>query len=269
LSSKAGPIHQCSNVFYTWDLPRKLGQHFLTSETVLAQIAAAAARTQPHCIVEIGPGRGALTRHLLPLCEQLHVIELDVRLADSLTRKFGNQPHLHIHRGDVLDSNLAEWGPAVIAGNLPYYITSPIVEKFLQLDSAFPAAVFLMQLEVAQRLLAKPNSRDYGYLTVATQIVCQVELVCKVPASAFSPPPKVESAAVRLTRRLETTPDLPALLEFVGRCFKHKRKTLRNNLRPFYGPVVDGLPEAGLRAEQLQLMQFADLRARLTLNRRE
>jgi 16S rRNA (adenine1518-N6/adenine1519-N6)-dimethyltransferase len=171
---------------------------------------------------------------------------------------------LHIHQGDALESNLAEWGPAVIAGNLPYYITSPIVERFLQLDPTFPLAVFLMQLEVAQRLLAKPHSRDYGYLTVATQIVCHVELVCKVPPSAFSPPPKVESAAIRLIRRPELTPDLPALLKFVGRCFTHKRKTLRNNLRPFYGTGIDEMPEAGLRAEQLQLTQFADLRARLS-----
>jgi 16S rRNA (adenine1518-N6/adenine1519-N6)-dimethyltransferase len=250
-------------------LPRKFGQHFLTSETVLAQIADAAAKTQPHCIVEIGPGRGALTRHLLALCEELHVIELDARMVDALTRKFAEQRHLHVHHGDVLDSDLAAWGPAVIAGNLPYYITSPIIEKFLNLDSNFPAAVFLMQLEVALRLLAKPNSRDYGYLTVATQTVCEVELVCKVPPSAFSPPPKVESAAVRLARRPERALDLPTLLKFVGRCFTHKRKTLRNNLRPFYGPAIDSMPEAGLRAEQLQLGQFADLRARLSLGNGE
>ena len=120
-----------------------------------------------------------------------------------------------------------------------------------------------MQLEVAQRLLAKPNSRDYGYLTVATQIVCETEMVCKVPASAFSPPPKVESAAVRLVRRPGTTPDLAHLLKFVSRCFTHKRKTLRNNLRPFYGMAIDAMPEAGLRAEQMPLDQFANLRARL------
>lgn len=252
-------------MFYTWGLPRKLGQHFLTSESILVQIAGAAGETHPHCIVEIGPGRGALTRHLLPLCEELHVVELDSRLVDFLTRKFKDNSNLHIHQADALDTNLAQWGPAVIAGNLPYYITSPLVEKFLQLDPSFPVAVFLMQLEVAQRLLANPHSRDYGYLTVATQIVCQVELVCKVSASAFSPPPKVESAAVRLTRRLELTPDLPALLKFVGKCFTHKRKTLRNNLRPFYGAAIDAMPESGLRAEQLQLMQFADLRARLGL----
>ena len=246
-------------------MPRKLGQHFLTSQTILAQIAAAAAKTRPHCIVEIGPGRGALTSHLLPLCEQLHVIELDERLVESLTRKFANQPNLHIHHGDALESNLAAWGPAVITGNLPYYITSPIVEKFLELGPEFPSAVFLMQLEVALRLLAKPNSRDYGYLTVATQLVCEAEMVCKVPASAFSPLPRVESAAVRLSRRPTLTADLVALLKFVGRCFTHKRKTLRNNLRPFYGTAIDGMPEAGLRAEQLQLGQFADLRTRLGL----
>jgi 16S rRNA (adenine1518-N6/adenine1519-N6)-dimethyltransferase len=251
-------------VFYTWGLPRKLGQHFLSSETILAQIAGAAGQTHPDCIVEIGAGRGALTRHLLPLCQQLHVIELDSRLVDSLTRKFTSSPNLHIHHGDVLETDLAQWGPAVIAGNLPYYITSPIVERFLRLEPTFPVAVFLMQLEVAERLLAKPHSRDYGYLTVATQIVCEVELVCKVPPSAFSPPPKVDSAAVRLKRRPELTPDLPELLKFVGRCFTHKRKTLRNNLRPFYGTAIDSMPESGLRAEQLQLGQFADLRARLT-----
>ncbi len=250
-------------MFYTGGLPRKLGQHFLTSEFVLAQIAAAAGQDAPQCIVEIGPGRGALTRHLLPLCQRLHVIELDSRLVDFLTHKFNNFSSLQIHHADALDTNLAQWGPAVIAGNLPYYITSPIVERFLKLDAGFPTAVFLMQWEVAQRLLAQPHSRDYGYLTVATQTVCQVELVCKVPASAFSPPPKVESAALKLTRRPELTPDLPALLTFVGRCFTHKRKTLRNNLRPFYGTAIDGMPEAGLRAEQLPLGQFADLRARL------
>ncbi len=213
--------------------------------------------------MEIGAGRGALTRHLLPLCEELHAIEIDARLARSLAARFAGQTKLHIQHADVLATDVAQWGPAVIAGNLPYYITSPIIERFLQLDSQFPAAVFLMQWEVAQRLLAKPHSRDYGYLTVAAQTVCRVELVCKVPPSAFSPPPKVESAAVRLTRRAEIMADLPALLEFVGRCFTHKRKTLRNNLRPFYGTTIDGMPESGLRAEQLQLTQFADLRSRL------
>jgi 16S rRNA (adenine1518-N6/adenine1519-N6)-dimethyltransferase len=247
-------------------LPRKLGQHFLTSDSILQQIAAAASQTHPSRIVEIGPGRGALTRHLLPLCSELHAIELDRYLADRLTANFAGHSKLTIHHADILATDMAQWGPAVIAGNLPYYITSPIIERFLQLDERFPAAVFLVQWEVAQRLLAKPRTRDYGYLTVSTQTVCQVELVCKVPPSAFSPPPKVDSAAVLLNRRPELTPDLPALLKFVGRCFTHKRKTLRNNLRAYYGDAIDALPEAGLRAEQLELGQFADLKTRLSSN---
>ncbi len=111
-------------------------------------------------------------------------------------------------------TDLAQWGPAVITGNLPYYITSPIIEKFLSLDSRFDIAVFLMQWEVAERLLAKPGTRDFGYLTVATQLVCDVELVCKVPPSAFAPPPKVDSAAVRLRRRAAAPDHLPRPASF-------------------------------------------------------
>jgi 16S rRNA (adenine1518-N6/adenine1519-N6)-dimethyltransferase len=152
----------------------------------------------------------------------------------------------------------------VVIGNLPYYITSPIIEKFLALDGRFSLAVFLMQWEVAERLLARPGSRDYSYLTVATQLVCQVELVCKVPASAFVPPPKVESGAVRLVRKADIPANLRDLVGFVSRCFTQKRKTLRNNLRPYYGTAIDGLPEAGLRGEQLTVEQFIDLHRRLS-----
>ncbi len=210
-------------------------------------------------MVEIGPGRGALTRHLLKKTDELHAIELDSSLVRYLQRHFAAESRLHVHEGDVLGTDLAQWGPAAVAGNLPYYITSPIVEKFLDLDERFGIAVFLMQWEVAQRLLAQPGSRDYGYLTVATQLVCDAELVCRVPPSAFSPPPKVDSGAVRLRRKAYVRDDRRELLKFVGRCFTHKRKTLRNNLRPYYGALIDALPEAGLRAEQLDLERFANL----------
>ena len=240
-------------------LPRKLGQHFLVSQSILEKLAQAACGDHIPRTIEIGPGRGALTRHLLPRTDELHAIEIDTTLVDFLRREFASEPKFHVHQADVLSTNLAQWGGAAIAGNLPYYITSPVIRKFLDLDQRFQSAVFLVQREVADRLLASPGTRDYGYLSVMTQIVCDVELVCHVPAGAFSPPPKVESAAVRLNRKASQSANPEELLTFVGRCFAQKRKTLRNNLRPFYGSAIEGMPEARLRAEQLTVQQFADL----------
>lgn len=244
-------------------MPRKLGQHFLVRDAILERLATAACGEHTPRVIEIGPGRGALTRHLLPHTDELHAIELDSALVEYLATKFAGEPKLHVHAGDVLATDLAQWGPAAIVGNLPYYITSPIIEKFTRLDARFERAVFLMQREVAERLVAGPGTRDYGYLSVATQLVCEVSIVCYVPAAAFVPPPKVESAAVKLVRKGATPENLADLLVFVGRCFAQKRKTLRNNLRPYYGEKIDGLPEAGLRAEQLSLEQFAELHSRL------
>ena len=195
--------------------------------------------------------------------DELHAIELDESLVAFLQAKFAQEPKLRVHHGDVLTMDLAQWGPGVITGNLPYYITSPIIEKFLALDQRFPLAVFLMQWEVAERITARSGTRDYGYLTVAAQLGCDVELICKVPPSAFRPPPKVDSGAVRFRRKAEATPNLSELLTFVSRCFTHKRKTLRNNLKPFHYQI--GLyPEANLRAEQLSIEQFTDLHQRLS-----
>ena len=245
-------------------MPRKLGQHFLVRDAILERLAAAACEGYTPRVIEIGPGRGALSRHLLPRTDELHAIELDAALASYLRSKYASEPKLHVHASDVLSTDLAQWGPAVVTGNLPFYITSPILEKFLAMDQRFPLAVFLMQLEVAERILAAPCTRAYGYLTVATQLVCDVELVCRVPASAFVPPPKVDSAGVRFRRKSDVPADLGSVMTFVGRSFAHKRKTLRNNLRSFYGERVDAFPEAGLRAEQLTIPQFVDLHARLS-----
>jgi 16S rRNA (adenine1518-N6/adenine1519-N6)-dimethyltransferase len=232
-------------------------------DAILERLAVATCGEHTGRVIEIGPGRGALTRHLLPRTDELHVIELDDSLATYLEQKFAAEPKLSIHRGDVLKTDLTQWGPAAIAGNLPYYITSPIIEKFAALDARFPTAVFLMQWEVAERLLANPGSRDYGYLTVSTRLVCDVQLVAKVPPSAFVPPPKVDSGAVRLRRKASVPASLNELLRFVGRCFLQKRKTLRNNLRGIYGARIEAQPEASLRAEQLAISQFLDLYGRL------
>ena len=244
-------------------MPRRLGQHFLVRDAILERLAIKACQEHAPRVIEIGPGRGALTRHLLPRTDELHAIELDRALARYLETKFSAEPKLHVHACDVLSTDLAQWGSAVVTGNVPYYITSPIIERFLALGLQFPTAVFVVQLEVAERLLASPSTRAYGYLTVTTQLVCDVEMIFRIPAAAFAPPPKVDSAGVRFARKSDAPAPLPELLTFVGRCFAHKRKTLRNNLRPFYGSRIEALPESGLRAEQLSVPSFVDLYRRL------
>lgn len=214
-------------------------------------------------VIEIGPGRGALTEVLLARAQKLVAIEVDPVLVHYLRQKFAtaiSEERLTLIEGDILQTDLAAWEPAPIAGNLPYYITSPIVEKVL--SAGVPSAVFLVQAEVAARLAASPGSRDYGYLSVLAQSQARVENLFPVPASAFRPPPKVESAVVRLTPRRAADDfgitDLRSFLRFAGVAFRQKRKTLRNNLNTAYpAEIVDALPEAKLRAEQMTIADLA------------
>jgi len=201
-------------------------------------------------------------------CARVIAIELDAELAGYLREKFAGDSRLEVIQGDVLTTDLGQWGPAVVTGNLPYYITSPIVEKITALGPLARRAVLLVQKEVAERLAAPPGSRAYGYLSVAVQLFAAVRLLFEVRPSAFHPPPKVDSAVVRLDPHGRAAElgigDPRAFLEFVGICFRQKRKTLRNNLAPVYGrEVVDAWPEASLRAEQIPLETFAAMYRRL------
>lgn len=240
----------------------RLGQHFLIRGSVLDKIASAACPDREPLIIEIGPGKGALTQHLLERAERVVAIEVDPYLVTYLKQKFRDAPNLTIVESDVLRADLGEWGPAVIAGNLPYYITSPIFEKVF-LSPGWKRAVFLIQKEVAERVTASPGSRDYGYLTVQTQLFAEPRLLFTVPRAAFHPPPKVDSAVVALDPKSAPV-DTREFLKFAAACFHMKRKTLRNNLRSAYdGALVDALPEAPLRAEQISLDQMLSIYNRL------
>lgn len=235
---------------------------------MLERIAAAACPVPEPLVIEIGPGRGALTARLLPRCGRLIAIELDPPLTEHLRRRFAAAGRLEIVAADVLATDLAQWGEAVIAGNLPYYITSPILEKVLALGALVKRAVLLVQKEVAERLAAAPGGREYGFLSVRTQFLARVELLFTVPPAAFQPPPKVDSALVRLTpfpRAAELgIADPGGFLDFAALCFRQKRKTLRNNLAGRYPSArVDALPEARRRAEELPLEHLAELYRRL------
>lgn len=215
--------------------------------------------------MEIGPGRGALTARLLERAGRVVAIELDPYLAGHLRSQFAAEPRLEILQQDVLNTDLAQWGAVPVAGNLPYYIASTIIERVARIQP--PRAVFLIQNEVAERLVAQPGTRDYGYLTVLIAARMQTRRLFGVKPAAFHPPPKVDSAVVLLEPRNDppAVDDTEAFLQFVGRCFRYKRKTLRNNLVETYGKgAVEAWPEANLRAEQLSINQLAGMYRRLT-----
>jgi 16S rRNA (adenine1518-N6/adenine1519-N6)-dimethyltransferase len=227
-------------------------------------------------VIEIGSGKGALTGPLLDYASKLVAVEVDPYLVHYLRQKFAaalEAGRLSLIEGDILKTDLAplirgSGGGAAIAGNLPYYIASPILEKVFSLGALWERAVFLVQAEVAARLAASPGTRAYGYLSVLTQMHAQPEILFEVPRAAFRPPPKVDSAVIRLVPRDATTgwsvPDKQAFLRFAAACFRQKRKTLRNNLLPRYGhDRVDALPEGRLRAEQMNVSELVGLYHRL------
>ena len=218
-------------------------------------------------MIEIGPGKGALTGPLIDRARKVIAIEIDPYLVHYLRQKFSGvieQGRLLLIEGDVLKTDLAVWGPAVIAGNLPYYITSPILEKIFSLGRNWTRAVFLVQAEVAARLASPPGSRDFGFLSVETQLNARVENLFPVSRGAFRPPPKVDSCVVLLEPRDAAAElgiaDRATFLRFASAAFRHKRKTLRNNLAPFYGKEqLDPIADTRRRAEQMSLAELAAL----------
>jgi 16S rRNA (adenine1518-N6/adenine1519-N6)-dimethyltransferase len=249
---------------------QRLGQHFLGAPGWQKKIFSTLPVGREDVWIEIGPGHGEMTRHLAAHARRLIAIEADTRLftelQENVARRPTDWPGVEIARGDVLEQDLAKLAGGErfrVYGNLPYYITSPILQQTLR--SRVPRAVFLIQKEVAERLVAQPGNRAYGFLTVETALFATARLLFEVKPAAFHPPPKVDSAVVLLEPHgRDWGVDTDGLLRFVGRSFAHKRKTLRNNLAEFYGnPLVDLWPEAGLRAEQLSIDDFVRMYARI------
>jgi 16S rRNA (adenine1518-N6/adenine1519-N6)-dimethyltransferase len=233
-------------------LAQKFGQHFLTSPAILDRIAQLICGSGQPNILEIGPGKGALTERLLAGASYVTAVEIDPELTTYLQSRFSTAETLHLVNADALSLDFAVYHPDIVAGNLPYYVATPLIERTVRLGLP---GVFLIQKEVAQRLAAKPGSRDYGFLTVQTRLFSTPELMFTVPPGAFKPPPKVDSAVVTLHPRDRSSElgidDTDAFLHFLSIAFRQKRKMLRNNLRAEF--PVDGHPEGQFRAEQLSL----------------
>ena len=245
----------------------KLGQNFLNDPQAIDRIVAALGNLSSRTVVEIGPGAGAITAPLAARAHHVVAIEYDHDLALHLRVQFPASK-LTVVEQDVLNFDFAAAALSagqklVVVGNLPYYITSPILQQSLR--QSVPRAVFLIQKEVAERLAAKPGTREYGFLTVQTALFASVRRLFDVKPSAFHPPPKVDSSVILVEPHgRDWGVDREALVRFAGLCFEHKRKTLRNNLAETYGKErIDSWPEAGMRAEQLAIEGFVEMYARI------
>jgi len=263
---------------------QRLGQHFLADEGWREEIARAIrvsaqsiapsplANNAEFCWIEIGAGHGEMTEHLASTGAPVHAIELDARLAATLKQLAKRFPNVEIVSADILESDIAKIaaGKRVrVYGNLPYYITSPILHHLFASAELIDEIHIVIQHEVALRLAAQPGTRDYGYLSVLTQYFSRPELVLEIPRGAFRPPPEVGSALVtlRLPGERAKLPqiDQAAFLDFVKLCFAQKRKTLANNLKSRVKPQLVRQALANLklradaRAEQLSVANLAGL----------
>jgi len=248
---------------------KSLGQHFLNDRRILQRIVDALELTGTETAVEIGPGRGSLTELLVPAAGRVVLIEYDRALAARLREKYAAAKHVTVVEADVLTVNLAEvaGGPYVLVGNVPYYITTPIL--FHALEPPMPRrAVYLVQREVADRIAAAPGSDDYGALSVNVQAVCTATQLFRVAPGSFQPPPKVESAVVRLEPRSDPViehADAERYRRFVLDAFGMRRKQMRRVLRSLWSLDAEGadavLRTAGVdptvRPETLSPADFA------------
>jgi 16S rRNA (adenine1518-N6/adenine1519-N6)-dimethyltransferase len=267
---------------------QRLGQHFLGDPAWREQIARAirvspqslappsATQSKNYCWIEIGAGHGEMTAHLAATGVPVYAIELDSSFANRLQDLTQRFPNVTIVQGDVLKTDIAKLAAGRhvrIYGNLPYYITSPILHHLFAFAALIDEMHIVIQTEVAERLTAQPDSKPYGYLSVATQLYARPELVFRIPRGAFLPPPDVGSALVTLRfpgQRVKLGQGEQAdFLNFVKLCFSQKRKTLVNNLRSVASRdrIREALAALKLRpdsrAEQLSVPVFASLYERV------
>jgi len=248
----------------------KLGQNFLADVGAAEQIVDALGDVTNSVVVEIGPGKGALTQVLARKARQLIAVEVDRMMSTELRFRYRLQPQVEIIEADVLKldfrtvlnrtigplNDLRPLKPsrARVVGNLPYYITSDILLRLFEFHEQFDVIVIMVQREVADRIAALPGTRDYGMLSATAQLYTKVENLFTLPPDAFSPPPKVHSSVLRMTvapRFAELQIKPAEFIRFLKTAFAMKRKTLLNNLKKDYSEEIirNRLKEAGIRAD--------------------
>ena len=247
-------------------IPRKrFGQNFLTDQNVLHDIIRVIAPAASDTMVEIGPGQGAMTALLLPHLSSLHVVEIDRDLVAMLQKKF-SPDRLILHAGDALQFDFGSLQPAQgklrIVGNLPYNISSPLLFHLARYAPLVEDQHFMLQKEVVQRMVAPPGGKDYGRLSVMLQWRYQMELLFIVPPSAFDPPPKVDSAIVRMRPIASPLACEQARLEqVVMQAFSQRRKVIRNSLGGLFteAQLISAGIDPQARPETIALEQYVAL----------
>jgi 16S rRNA (adenine1518-N6/adenine1519-N6)-dimethyltransferase len=249
-----------------------LGQNFLADTGAQRRVVDALGASATGDVVEIGPGKAAITDLLVGRAARLLAIEVDPALAAWLRLRYSGMPHVEVLRADVLSVDFTSLARApgrslAVVGNLPYYITSPILGHLFAHEQGISRAVVMVQREVAERITARPGTRDYGLLSVLCQMHTQPELLFTLPPEAFTPPPEIHSAVVRLEfapRWAELGVSPQPFRLFLEACFAQKRKTLNNNLRSAgYAPMsiaealAAGSKLATARAEELSPPELA------------
>ncbi|NVK22477.1 MAG: 16S rRNA (adenine(1518)-N(6)/adenine(1519)-N(6))-dimethyltransferase RsmA [Kangiellaceae bacterium] len=251
---------------------KRFGQNFLSDNFYIQRIVDSIAPRTEDCMVEIGPGLGAITEHLIKAVGQLNVVELDRDLIPRLQEKFSQYDNFVIHHHDALKfdfTNLYQndsdaQGKLRIVGNLPYNISTPLIFHLLDQREVIQDMYFMLQKEVVERICAAPGTSQYGRLSVMAQYYCQTQMLFVVPPGAFLPPPKVDSAIIRLQPH-EQLPypvtDAKQLNKIVTSAFGQRRKTLRNSLKNWINDVQ--LQDLGIdpqqRAENISLQQFTQI----------
>ena len=266
---------------HRFQLSKSLGQNFITDKHVIERIVEGAGPSEKDLVIEIGPGIGVLTAEAAQQAAKVIAIEIDSKLIPILGETLAEYDNVEVINQDILKTDLNKiideqrqlgnfTGDVKIIGNLPYYITTPIIMHILENSIHAESITVMMQKEVADRIKASPGNKTYGAISAAVQYYCEVEQVVSVPKEVFVPRPKVDSAVLKLTIRKETPVDLideKAFFACIKAGFGQRRKTLLNSLTGTYGLSKDEiraiLEKAGIdpvrRAETLDMNEFADI----------
>ncbi|MDP1972012.1 MAG: 16S rRNA (adenine(1518)-N(6)/adenine(1519)-N(6))-dimethyltransferase RsmA, partial [Sediminibacterium sp.] len=218
-----------------YTLKKSLGQHFLTNEAICKQIVTALQEDSIHQVLEVGPGAGALTKHLLKLpIQHFKAVELDREKVAYLKLNYPSIADMIIE-GSILDIPIPFQDQFTLLGNFPYDISTQIVFRVLEWKEQIPVMIGMFQKEVAERIVSKPHTKVYGILSVLVQAFYEVEYLFDVPPESFNPPPKVMSGVIRLKRKAEPVPvrSEKAFFTLVKAAFGQRRKMLRNPMKPF------------------------------------